>query len=75
MNGTSGGFDIFAADSHQFFLNTLRIVDAFDAQLIVDAKNHHAAASVGQGHNLLRNFFGVRELYFQLEKSVFAAAN
>ncbi len=73
--GNKRRLDIFAADSHQLFLHALGVVDAFDAHLIVDSENDHAAAGVGEGDDLLRNFFGVGELYFQLEESVFAAAN
>jgi hypothetical protein len=67
--------DVFAADSRQFFLHSLGVVDAFDAHLIVDSENNHTATGVGEGDYFLRNSFGVRKLYFQLKKRIFAAAN
>src|SRR5882724_4990600 len=67
--------DIFAADSRQFLLHSLGVIDAFDAHLIVYSKNDHPAAGVGEGDYFLGNSFGVRKLYFQLKKRIFAAAN
>ena len=68
MKGTQRGHDVFTADSHQLLLHGLGIVHAFDAHLIVDSENDHAAASVGQGDDLLRNFFGVESFTFSSRK-------
>src|ERR1051325_3752532 len=66
--------DVFTTDAHELVLNSLGIVYTFDSQLIVDTKNHHAAARICQGNNFLRNFFGVGKFDLQLQKRVFAAA-
>src|SRR5437016_12327849 len=41
-------YDFFAADAHQFILNFFRMIDAFDAHLIVYAENNYAAFCVTQ---------------------------
>src|SRR6185369_16024194 len=66
--------DLLATDSHQVILNSLRIVNAFDSQLIVDAEHDHAAACVREGHDFLRDLLGVGQFDFEFEKSVFTAA-
>ena len=50
--------------SDEIVLDALRIVYTFDTHLIVDAKDDHAAASVGERDDLLRDLFRVREFYF-----------
>jgi hypothetical protein len=50
---------LLATDSHEVFLNSLRIVNTFDSQLIVHSEDDHAAAGVCEGHYLLRDLFRV----------------
>jgi len=51
------------------------MVDSFDAYLIVDAKDNRAAASVREGDDSLRDSFRIRELNFQFEIGILAAAD
>ena len=67
--------DLFTTDPHEIFLNSFRIVNTFDSQLIVNAEDDHAAAGVCERDDLLRDLFGVREFYFEFEKRVFTAAD
>src|ERR1051325_7787694 len=51
--------DLLATDPHQVFLDSLRIIDAFNSQLIFATEDNHAAARVCQGHDLLRDLLGI----------------
>ena len=73
--GNKRRLNLVAADTNQFFLDTLGVVNAFDAHLIVDAKNDHATAGVGQRNYFLSDLFRIRKFDFELEKGVFAAAH
>src|ERR1700687_1104359 len=67
--------NFFATDTDQFVLDGFALFDTFDAQLIVDAKNDHAAAGVGQRDDFLCDALGIRKLNFEFEEGVFAAAH
>ncbi len=62
------------ANLAQLLLDALDIVHAFDAQLVVDAKNQGTAFSVRQGDDLRRDLLHIAEPDLELEVSVFAAA-
>src|SRR6185503_3631975 len=51
--------DLFTTDSHEVFLNSFRIVNTFDSQLIVYSEDDHTSSGVCEGHDLLRDLFGV----------------
>src|SRR5207237_5102987 len=67
--------DFFPADAHQFILNFFRMIDAFDAHLIVDAEDNYAATGVRQRNNSLRDAFGIRKLDLEFEVGVFTATH
>src|SRR6185436_4131261 len=67
--------NLFATDTHQLFLNFFRMIDPFDAQLIVDAEDNRAAAGICQRDNSLGNPLGIGQLDLEFEVSVFAATD
>src|SRR6185503_7579160 len=64
-----------ATNSDQIVLHSLRIINTFDAELIVYPKHNDTAAGVRESHDLLRDLFSVGKFYFELKKRVFSAAN
>jgi hypothetical protein len=51
--------DLFTTDPHEVVLNSFRIVNTFNSQLIVNSEDHHTAAGVCEGHDLLRDLLCV----------------
>jgi hypothetical protein len=73
--GDERGLHLLAADADQFGLHALRVVQALDAHLVVDAEDHQAAARVGERDDTLGDLLRVCELDLEFEKSIFAAAH
>src|SRR5262249_39219326 len=73
--GNQGRNNLFAADAHQLVLHFFRMIDALDTHLIVDAKDNRATAGVRQRDDALGDAFRIRELNFEFEVSIFAAAH
>jgi len=51
------------------------MIDAFDAHLIVDAKDDRPTSGICQRDDALGDALGIRKLHFQFEVGVFAAAH
>jgi len=66
---------LIAADVYQLFFDLFRIIESFDAPLIVYPKDDHASSGVRQRYDLATNLLGIHEADFELDVGVLAAAN
>jgi len=66
---------MIAADIYELFFDLFRIIEPFDAPLIVNAENYRASSGVCKRDDLAANLLGVHKANLELNMSVFSAAN